>query len=629
MTAGTLGMPLSLGAARVPDRATFEILARRDDVPGQLGAEELKFLILGVDGPAPALWFLNTGAFPFHYVFAAQVLGVGLPLAEFNARTYFRDDRSNLAGSIIAHDDFEPAGGTRGLYALEFWPTDPVRARHVALAFDLIRAAMPFAAAALAYHPAGDTQEALLREDEAALRELGVRSITTSELFADVAYAALNLGEGYGVLTAVDPAAGRPPTIRDVALFRTLPNDLGHVAGVISATPQTPLSHINLKAKQNDTPNAYLRGAETDPRVVPLLGQVVRYEVTPQELRLTAATADEVEAWLARVRPPHPQVPPRNLRVRQITDIDGIGHADVDTFGAKAANVGELRRMLPAGMVPDGYAIPFSYYDRFMAACGFYDAARAIIDDPGLRADVAARDQALAGLRKRIRKAEPPPELAATITGLQSRFGAGIAIRCRSSTNNEDLTGFNGAGLYDSFTHRPDEGDLGRTVQQVWASLWNLRAFDERDFHRIDHLGAAMGVLTHQNFDDELANGVAVTKNPYDPNWPGFYVNVQVGESLVTNPDPDATPDELLISAIGPRGEYETQYIRHSSLTSGGATVMTAEQVKRLTGVLEVIQERFRAIYGARDDPAFAMDVEFKIDVAGGLVVKQARPWVD
>ncbi len=35
-----------------------------------------------------------------------------------------------------------------------------------------------------------------------------------------------------------------------------------------------------------------------------------------------------------------------------------------------------------------------------------------------------------------------------------------------------------------------DLGDLG-----LDASLWNFRAFTERDFHRIDHLRAAMGVL--------------------------------------------------------------------------------------------------------------------------------------
>ena len=31
-------LPLSQGARRVPDRATFETLARRDDVPGQIAA---------------------------------------------------------------------------------------------------------------------------------------------------------------------------------------------------------------------------------------------------------------------------------------------------------------------------------------------------------------------------------------------------------------------------------------------------------------------------------------------------------------------------------------------------------------------------------------------------------------
>jgi pyruvate phosphate dikinase-like enzyme len=623
-------LPISQGARSVPDRATFEILARRDDVPGQLGAPEMKLLILGVDTSAPQLYFLNTNAFQYHHDFAQQALGVRMGLGEFNAITYFRDDRSNLAGTIIANDRFEPAGSAEaGLYALEFWPTDPVRAKHVALAFELVRAAMPFAAGQLAYHPAGDTQEALFAQDADALRELGVRSISTTELFADVAYVALNLGEGFGVLSAVDPASGRPPTIRDVALFTTLPNDLGHVAGVLSATPQTPLSHINLKAKQNDTPNAYLRDAVSDPRVAPLLGQVVRYEVAAQDIVMEAATAEQVAAWLERIRPQQPQSPPRDLTATQILDLDELGHGDVLRVGAKAANVAELRRMLPAGVTPDGFAIPFSFYDAFMREGGFYGDAARLACDPRLQADVSARDEALADLRKRMKKGGVSAEHAAAIAALQERFPAGQAIRCRSSTNNEDLEGFNGAGLYDSYTHRPDEGPLEKTVKQVWASLWNLRAFDERDFHRIDHLAAAMGVLVHPNFDDELANGVAVTKNPYDPNWPGFYVNVQVGESLVTNPDPSATPDELLISAIGEHGEYETQVIRRSTLTRGGAPVMTREQIATLTGLLATIQRRFVVVYDKRDDPGFAMDVEFKVDAAGSLAVKQARPWVE
>ncbi|MDP1848785.1 MAG: PEP/pyruvate-binding domain-containing protein [Solirubrobacteraceae bacterium] len=622
-------LPIETGARSIPDRATFELLARRDDVPGQLAAEECKLLILGVDTPSPQLYFLNTKTFAFHWDFATRGLGLEISNRDFNAITYFRDDRSNLAGTIIANDRYEPAGGGEpGLYALEFWPTDPVRAPHVAVAYDLVGAAMAFAAGRLAYHPAGDTQEALFAQDAAQLQQLGVRSISTQELFANVAYVALNPGEGFGVLTAVDPTTARPPTIRDVALFATLPNDLGHVAGVISATPQTPLSHINLKAKQNDTPNAYVRDAATHERIAPLVGRIVRYEVGAEDFALAPATAEEVAAWLERIRPAQPQTPPRDLSLTEITDLTRLGHGDAQRVGAKAANVAELLRMLPHGVAPDGYAIPFGFYDRFMRDNGLYDDARELIADPDT-ADPAQREEKLAKLRKKIKQGDIADEDEAALLWMQANFGLVTPIRCRSSTNNEDLEGFNGAGLYDSFTHRPDEGDLSKTIKQVWASLWNLRAFDERDFHRIDHLAAAMGVLVHENYDDELANGVAVTKNPYDPFWPGFYVNVQVGESLVTNPDPSAVPDELLISAIGEHGEYETQYIRRSTLTEDGATVMTAEQIAELTKLLATIQERFKALYGKQDDPGFAMDVEFKVDRHGQLAVKQARPWVE
>ncbi len=627
---GAPELPLDQGARQVPDRATFETLARRDDVPGQLAAEEMKLLILGIDGPEPQLYFLNTQRYAFHYAFASEALNLGISLAEFNARTYFRDDRSNLAGTIVAHDRFVPAAGAEeGLYALEFWPTDPVRAPHVGLAFELVSAALPFAAGKLAYHPAGDTQEALYRTEQDALRDLGVRSVLTAELFANVSYVALNPGVGYGVLIAVDPTTGRPPTIRDVPLFTTLPNDLSHVAGVISAAPQTPLSHINLKAKQNDTPNAYVRDAASDGRIAPLVGQVVRYEVGPEDFSIAPGTPEEVAAWLEQVRPAQPQTPPRDLSVTAIANLDTLDHDAINSVGAKAANVAELRRMLAPGIAPDGYAIPFHFYDRFMTENGFYETAAGLIGDPAIQADPVAREAALAQLREDIEDGDVPDDLKAAIAELHGRFAPDVPIRCRSSTNNEDLAGFNGAGLYDSFTHRPDEGKLSKTVRQVWASLWNFRAFDERDFHRIDHLAAAMGVLVHVNFDDELANGVAVTKNPYDPNWPGFYVNVQVGESLVTNPDPSATPDELLISAIGPQGEYETQYIRRSSLTTGDAHVMTADQLAGLTDVMETIQSRFKVIYDAQDDLGFAMDIEFKIDAAGKLAVKQARPWVE
>ena len=531
----------------------------------------MKILIIGVDTDAPELYFLNTKAFEFHYDFATQALEIGMDLGAVQRRTYFRDDRSNLAGTIIANDHFE-SGGEQGLYALEFWPTDPVRAKHVALAFDLVTQAMPFAAGKIAYHPAGDTQEALFAQDEGALRDAGVRTVLTSELFANVTYVALNLGEGYGVLSAIDPAASRPPTIRDVALFTTLPNDLGHVAGVISATPQTPLSHINLKAKQNDTPNAYVRDAATDPRIAALLGKVVRYAVTPDDFELAAATPEQVEAWLDAGPPEAAAVAAARPRRRRRSATSTSSATATSSASARRRRTSpSCARCCRPGTVPDGYAIPFALYDAFMTAGGFYDRAREIIADPELAGDAAKRDEALDKLRKQIKKAAVPADIAAKITELQAKFAAGLGIRCRSSTNNEDLEGFNGAGLYDSFTHRADEGDLVEDRQAgVGVAVEPARVRRARVSPHRPPRAPRWACSCHPNFDDEVANGVAVTKNPFDPNWPGFYVNVQVGESLVTNPDPNATPDELLVSAIGPNGEYETQYIRRSTLTTGG-----------------------------------------------------------
>ena len=213
-----------------------------------------------------------------------------------------------------------------------------------------------------------------------------------------------------------------------------------------------------------------------------------------------------------------------------------------------------------------------------------------------------------------------------SLAALHGRFPTGTAVRCRSSSNNEDLPGFSGAGLYDSYTHHPTEGDLSKSVQQVFASLWNLRAFEEREFHRVDHAAAAMGVLLHPNFSDEQANGVAVSDDPIYGAADAYYVNAQVGEELVTNPSSRAVPEELLLGD----GEdvVAVTVMSRSNLLADDARVLSAAHIATLHGALGSIHTRFETLYDIAEDAEFSMEIEFKVTASNRLAIKQARPWI-
>ena len=276
----------------------------------------------------------------------------------------------------------------------------------------------------------------------------------------------------------------------------------------------------------------------------------------------------------------------------------------------------------PAGTVPDGFAIPFYFYDEFMKHNGFYTRIETMMADEEFQTNFEAQADSLKKLRKAIEDAETPQWIIDAIVEMNKGFPAGINRRYRSSTNNEDLPGFNGAGLYDSKSQKPseDEDDLAKSLKEVYASLWNFRAFTERDFHRIDHRAAAMGVLVHPSYRDELANGVAVSFNPVTNRDGSYYVNTQIGEDLVTNPDAHSVPEEILLNWNGGYTVLAT-----SNQVPPGQLLMSDDQLRQLREHLEVIHNHFAGLYNVSP---FAMEIEFKITSDNILAIKQARPWV-
>ncbi len=125
-------------------------------------------------------------------------------------------------------------------------------------------------------------------------------------------------------------------------------------------------------------------------------------------------------------------------------DIDDIAFGDADAYGAKAANPAELRDLTLEDIeVPDGYALPFYFYDEFMKHNGLYATVDGLLTDAAFQGSIGERDARLTRLRRSIRDGDFPDVLRDKIGDLQDEFPDTTSTRCRSSTNNEDLPDFN------------------------------------------------------------------------------------------------------------------------------------------------------------------------------------------
>ena len=593
------------GTVVIPDLNTFEAFSR--DFGGK---SRVKFVLLGMDTDRPGIYFMNTEKYYVHTLF-------------LDALDLKKGKDGVISGEIVYDPELVASDGNRGAYYYSVQITGDFYSLAVR-SYTLLAVNMPLLDDNLAYYVPHDLLQ-YLQSPLALLRESRINLVFDEDIFPETRYLALNPGEGYGRLQVLDP--DERPHPRDVVLYEALPNELPRVAGIISTVPQTPLSHVNLRATQDGIPNAYIRDALDNTDIAALLGGYVHYTVTEDGWELSAATPEEVEAHYESSRPATAQTPERNLSVTGITPLSQIGFEDWKSFGVKAANLAVLRTLgFPEGTVPDGFAIPFYFYDAFMKAHDFYTRIETMLADEDFQTDFEVQDDRLDDLRDDIKDAETPQWIIEALTVMHAEFPEGTSLRYRSSTNNEDLPGFNGAGLYDSKTQHPEETEedgIDKSLKQVFASLWTFRAFTEREFYRIDHLAAAMGVLVHPNYSDELANGVAVSFDPIRGQDGNYYVNAQLGEDLVTNPEAHSVPEELLLYRFGGYSILGT-----SNLVEPGELLMSDTQLTQLRGHLEVIHAHFESLYNPAADEPFAMEIEFKITSDDVLAIKQARPWV-
>jgi hypothetical protein len=546
---------------------------------------------------------------------------------DFSNKEYFKvEGRRYLLGTLVRY-------GASGAKTIEFARGDVITGGLMKRAFlDVVARVTDPAGWAIRPQDPGQVVAALAVDGQVPIIDPNApfRGQTFQPIATAVAFGLLHFVPG----AELSDAPLGPDTI---VVTDEVPNDLALVGGIVTEVFQTPLSHVGILSKNRGTPDMALVDARHDPRLAPFLEKLVRLEVRASGFDVREATPAEAQAYWQLQRPPGPLIAPRlDTSVRALVDLEGRGLEDLPSIGAKAAQLAEAMRIDSKdpncpGLIPTppgGFAVPLVHSLEHFAASGAADVLARWRAMPTFAVDPRVRDQGLAEVRAAILNHPVDPALVSSIETLAAaRFGT-ARFRMRSSSNTEDLQGFSGAGLYTSISgaigdpkHRVEDG-----LRTVWASLWEARAYDERELAHIDHSKTAMGVLVHDAYNQvERANGVAVSRDVLDPtNQSSFTIDAQAGEASVTNPAPGVVSDQLVFTPyFNPPAAYRTR----SSLADG--PVLTTFEMQRLTCFLGAIRDHFQMVLDPdKKNRWFTMEVEFKfVGDTRDLVIKQARPY--
>jgi pyruvate, water dikinase len=648
--------------------------------------------VAGREPPAPlarSCLFQNTALYPLHLGFLRSFPELlYIDWESYLALTTRSASRVLWAGELQLIPGAEhPRTGRRGVVATFVYadPNEPLGLDQLGEIHARLIECAPFARELLVLVGADPRQVASFAELAPALRARGIEVGDPAALRPGMGAEGYSLGESYGFLRVV-PRGQRPTEYgpRDILVTEGSFDDLRLVAGLVTALPQSLHSHVNLRLREKQIPNARLPHVYDDLVVTLLEGKVARLTVTETEAQLRPAELAEAEAYWAAKRPP-----PRPLRAdlteTRLRPFAELAAADALSVGAKAANLGELHRILPAANRAPGFAVPFSVYRDFMEASGMKAQVNALLADPRTATEAPFRRAGLTALRRAIEAAPVPAGLMDRLgAAALAAFGTGYErrpIRFRSSSNVEDGELATGAGLYDSARGCfADDGDadqagpsaclsadergrlepelarrqaewaahperiwlveiiedltsdlskertVARALKRVFASLWTERAFEERAYWGMDHGAAFMGVAVNPSFVLEKLDSVAVTHLPAGAAGPLYrVVSQRDGQPVVRPPDPALVAETLTFRRAENAQPADVRLVVPSSL-SPEAPLWGEARLQELAGLLFLVQDHFAATVYPHI-PGLSLDLEIKLTADDRIVIKQARPY--
>jgi hypothetical protein len=202
-------------------------------------------------------------------------------------------------------------------------------------------------------------------------------------------------------------------------------------------------------------------------------------------------------------------------------------------------------------------------------------------------------------------------------------------------------------GVTTKETMKPDT--LSCAIKGVYASLWNQRAIEERNFARINQHSVGMALAVNMSYDfrddsegiDEIGNAVIVTRVINSKGVYGYRLSLNTDDNLVTNPTPN-TQSEILIASFlefkeDPKFSF-MQFAKTNPKSEAKTAPMFGDNIyKTLIRVAQRVELNYcknnpnyypggdcNWITGDLERPT-SLDMEFKIYSNGEVLIKQVR----
>lgn len=581
----------------------------------------LKSVKVVYDVRSKKIYFFNAKNYTYHHDFCAEVLGFTDGIASFNKQSYNpTDKRTFLLANINYLADSDD-------WVMELASSDEMNATFINFFFNAVKDNTFF----------GDKLKFYLNSPQLialqAKNELKIPIVFSDFIFKRISEQSIANATAVGILHKYDLTSTDSfnPSADEIIIINKTPEFIPAVKGIIVTELQTPLSHLVLLAKNRNIPVYVDTKIWDNPRIDVLLGERVELKTSTNTYTLAGtnkpimATKDRKEMLLKK-----------DLSVTGLVNLETAVPMSIEhAIGSKATNLALLKQIqkdVKGFSTPEyAFAIPFYFFDQHIKENNLQENIKSIYAIP--KDSVHLLDMELKKMRKLVKSSKVNPSLLQMVEARLRQQQTFTNFRFRSSTNAEDMAGFNGAGLYDSKTAVIDHPNktIEKAILEVWSSFWNFRAYQERVLFNINQESCAMGILVHRSFPDEIANGVLVSKNIYRNKYAGMTANVQLGEASVVKPDPGVTCDEFYCHNFNALGDFTIDYRSTSSLNAG-APILSKTQIYTLFRLSAVLERKLNALWRKRKmtNKYYPLDMEFKyLGDSKDLYIKQARAYMD